>query len=291
MGLTVVGARCLDVGASTGGFTDCLLQRGAASVCAVDVGHGQLHPKIAANPRVASLEGINARNMTAGTLKDAALTVIGKSVGEKAQVENIASAPFDLVVIDVSFISLTLVLPSIWPLVGKNGSLLCLVKPQFEAGLTAAGRAAVRRGKGKNTPPTCPSESLRIVCNVNYCFTDSANHQRVALILPCGAGLGVITDHAVRKECLNRVASMAETRLLNEQTPSAKIVKKLSTGAQLLPPNTGIEPVPSRSLVKDSFLSGPTGLLEGAEVRGFIESPIAGSDGNVEWLLVLGRSV
>ena len=107
--IDVAGATCLDVGQSTGGFTDVLLQRGAASVVGIDVGRGQLHPRLAADPRVTAFEGVNARRLDAATLP----------------VDR-----FDLVVGDLSFISLTLVLPALVPLVG--GTLLMLVKPQFE---------------------------------------------------------------------------------------------------------------------------------------------------------------
>jgi 23S rRNA (cytidine1920-2'-O)/16S rRNA (cytidine1409-2'-O)-methyltransferase len=106
------GLTCLDIGASTGGFTHVLLSRGAAQVTAVDVGHGQLHPDIASNPRVKSHEGTDARDLT------------GASLG---------SAP-ELVTCDVSFISLALVLPVILPLAAENASLAALIKPQFEAG-------------------------------------------------------------------------------------------------------------------------------------------------------------
>ena len=107
--IPVADRTCLDLGQSTGGFTDVLLQRGAAHVVGVDVGHGQLHPRLAADPRVTSLEGVNARHLDAGRLP---------------------FASYDLVVADLSFISLVLVLPAVVPLVG--GDLLLLVKPQFE---------------------------------------------------------------------------------------------------------------------------------------------------------------
>ena len=111
-GIDVVGSVCLDVGQSTGGFTDVLLQRGARHVVGVDVGHGQLHPRLRADARVTVLEGVNARHLEAAALPH------GSPKG------------FDLVVGDLSFISLTLVLPALAPLV--NGELLMLVKPQFE---------------------------------------------------------------------------------------------------------------------------------------------------------------
>lgn len=109
-GLDVTGARCLDLGASTGGFTDCLLQRGAAHVTAVDVGRGQLHEKLRQDPRVDSHERLNAR-----ALPD-------------------AMTGFDFVVADLSFISLTLVVPGVAPRVRPGGVMVVLVKPQFECG-------------------------------------------------------------------------------------------------------------------------------------------------------------
>jgi 23S rRNA (cytidine1920-2'-O)/16S rRNA (cytidine1409-2'-O)-methyltransferase len=114
-GLTAQGLRCLDVGQSTGGFTDCLLQQGAAQVVGLDVGHGQLHPRLRDDARVVCVERINARELE---INDA--RVPDGALG------------FDLVVGDLSFISLTLVLPALLPLLKKGGALLMLVKPQFE---------------------------------------------------------------------------------------------------------------------------------------------------------------
>jgi len=108
-GLVVTGWHVLDVGQSTGGFTEVLLARGAASVVGVDVGHGQLHERVRADPRVTALEGINARHLEAAQLP---------------------RASFDLVVTDLSFISLTLVLDALVPLAARD--LLLLAKPQFE---------------------------------------------------------------------------------------------------------------------------------------------------------------
>jgi 23S rRNA (cytidine1920-2'-O)/16S rRNA (cytidine1409-2'-O)-methyltransferase len=117
-GVDVTGLRCLDVGQSSGGFTDCLLQRGAAQVVGVDVGQGQLHPQLRGDPRVVCIEKCNARELTAQQLVDAG--------GEEA------ASPFDLIVGDLSFISQTLVWPAIVPLLKPGASLLMLVKPQFE---------------------------------------------------------------------------------------------------------------------------------------------------------------
>jgi len=108
-GIDVAGLHCLDVGQSTGGFTDVLLARGAASVVGVDVGHGQLHAKLRDDPRVTAFEGVNARSLDAASLP---------------------RQRYDLIVADLSFISLTLVLPALVPLAGRD--LLLLVKPQFE---------------------------------------------------------------------------------------------------------------------------------------------------------------
>ncbi len=116
-GLNVSGWRCLDVGQSTGGFTDALLQGGAAQVVGVDVGQGQLHPRLRSDPRVVCMEKCNAREINAESLMQANAS---------------AAAPFDLIVGDLSFISQTLVWPAIVPLLKPGGSLLMLVKPQFE---------------------------------------------------------------------------------------------------------------------------------------------------------------
>jgi len=117
------GRRCLDVGASTGGFTDVLLQRGAAQVVAVDVGRGQLDWRLRQDARVVVVEGVNARHLAPGDLP----------------------GPFGLVTVDVSFISLRLVLPALLPFLGAGGDLVCLVKPQFEVGRGQVGKGGVVR--------------------------------------------------------------------------------------------------------------------------------------------------
>jgi 23S rRNA (cytidine1920-2'-O)/16S rRNA (cytidine1409-2'-O)-methyltransferase len=119
----VSGLVCLDIGASTGGFTDCLLQRGAAHVTALDVGRGQLHERLRADDRVTLLEGVNARLLAPGDLPGPAAT---------------------LAVVDVSFISLALVLPPLAAVLAHPYRLLPLVKPQFEAGRSDARRGVVR---------------------------------------------------------------------------------------------------------------------------------------------------
>lgn len=118
-GLDPAGRTCLDVGASTGGFTDCLLQRGAARVYAVDVGYGQLDARLRADPRVVVREKVNARNLSAADVPE----------------------PVDLAVADVSFISLRLILPAIVARLAPGAAVVVLVKPQFEAG-----RGEVPRG-------------------------------------------------------------------------------------------------------------------------------------------------
>jgi 23S rRNA (cytidine1920-2'-O)/16S rRNA (cytidine1409-2'-O)-methyltransferase len=122
-GVRVADRICLDIGASTGGFTDCLLQRGAARVHAVDVGAGQLDWKIRSDARVVVHEKLNARYLR---LED---------LGE----------PIDLTVCDVSFISVTLILPAIYPLLQPGGEIVILVKPQFEAGKGQVGKGGIVR--------------------------------------------------------------------------------------------------------------------------------------------------
>ena len=126
--VAVAGRHALDAGASTGGFTDCLLQRGAARVYALDVGHGQLDASLRADPRVTVLERVNARTLSEAVLRDA----------------DPDYAPCPLVVADLSFISLRTVVPALaGPVAAPGADLVLLVKPQFEAG-----RAAVSRGRG-----------------------------------------------------------------------------------------------------------------------------------------------
>ena len=210
-GLSATGLRCLDVGQSTGGFTDCLLQHGAAQVIGVDVGHGQLHERLRADVRVVGVEGLNARAMTAETLQEACEEALSERVetevedndtqpvapyawmrngGEVAddydddegsddakehdveafKMERAAKAraraegavpterrrragregvditpAFDLITGDLSFISLTLVLPALVPLLQADGTLLMLVKPQFELQPGQVGKGGIVR--------------------------------------------------------------------------------------------------------------------------------------------------
>jgi len=121
-GIDPKGCVCLDIGASTGGFTEVLLMHGARHVYAVDVGHSQLHPKVASDPRVTNLEGTDARSLTAALIPE----------------------PADLLVSDVSFISLKLVLPAAVALLKPHAKLSVLVKPQFEAGRDHVKKGIVR---------------------------------------------------------------------------------------------------------------------------------------------------
>ena len=207
-GLQVAGLRCLDVGQSTGGFTDCLLQHGAAQVIGVDVGHGQLHERLRDDPRVVGVEGLNARSVTAESLREACEEALSERVERdpddnetqpeapyawmrnggqvddeyddsddakeheveafKAEREARARAraegalptelrrragredvdvtpEFGLVTGDVSFISLTLILPAVVPLLQADGELLMLVKPQFELQPGQVGKGGIVR--------------------------------------------------------------------------------------------------------------------------------------------------
>jgi len=134
-GVDVVGLRALDAGASTGGFTDCLLQAGATSVVAVDVGHGQLHHRLRGDPRVTGLERLDIREVTLAT---------------------VGGEPVDLVVADLSFISLGRVAPALTGPVARVGApVVVLVKPQFEAG-----RVEASRGKGVIRDPAIHRRTL-----------------------------------------------------------------------------------------------------------------------------------
>lgn len=120
-GIKVEGRRAFDIGASTGGFTDVLLRRGAARVVALDVGHGQLDWSLRNDPRVVVIEGVNARTLTPDQVP----------------------GPFDLVTIDVSFISLKRILPVVPPLITASADIVALVKPQFEAGRREVGKGGL----------------------------------------------------------------------------------------------------------------------------------------------------
>jgi 23S rRNA (cytidine1920-2'-O)/16S rRNA (cytidine1409-2'-O)-methyltransferase len=127
--MDIAGCTALDVGASTGGFTDCLLQHGCCRVIALDVGYGQLHWKLRNDPRVILIERTNVRNVKEG------------DIGEKV----------DLAVIDVSFISLTKVIPAVLKVVKPGGRLMALIKPQFEIGKGQVGKGGVVRDPEKHS--------------------------------------------------------------------------------------------------------------------------------------------
>jgi len=134
--LIVEGLICLDVGASTGGFTDCLLQHGAERVVALDVGHNQLDYRLRTDPRVEVREGVNARYLQPGDFE----------------------TRFDLAVMDVSFISATKIMPAIVPLLQATGSLVTLIKPQFEVGRGEVGKGGIVRD---------PDKHARVIAEVN----------------------------------------------------------------------------------------------------------------------------
>ncbi len=132
----VSGLACLDVGASTGGFTDCLLQHGANRVVALDVGHNQLDWKIRNDPRVEVREEVNARHLAPADFEER----------------------FDLVTVDVSFISLTKILPAVVPLLLNNGRIIALIKPQFEVGKGEVGKGGIVKD---------PLQHQRVIGEVN----------------------------------------------------------------------------------------------------------------------------
>ena len=126
-GITTAGCTCMDIGASTGGFTDCMMQNGAAKVFAVDVGHGQLDWKLRNDPRVVCMEKMNIRYI---------------------RPEDIQNEALDFASVDVSFISLDKVLPAVKPLLKDDAQMVCLIKPQFEAGREEVGKKGVVRDPG-----------------------------------------------------------------------------------------------------------------------------------------------
>jgi 23S rRNA (cytidine1920-2'-O)/16S rRNA (cytidine1409-2'-O)-methyltransferase len=167
VGLSVQDLACLDVGQSTGGFTDCLLQHGARSVVGVDVGSAQLHPSLRSDPRVLCVEKVNARALTADDITDAYASSMGEDGpfeaqdgddgeevedqgqdiegGDEGESASEFETEFDVIVADLSFISQTLVLPAVVPLLKKGGTLLTLVKPQFELQPGQVGKGGIVR--------------------------------------------------------------------------------------------------------------------------------------------------
>ena len=134
--INVEGLTCLDVGASTGGFTDCLLQQGAHKVVSIDVGHNQIDWRLRTNARVEVREGVNARYLTPEDFETS----------------------FDIAVMDVSFISATKVMPAIVPLLNDTGRLIVLIKPQFEVGKGEVGKGGIVRD---------PQKHQRVIAEVN----------------------------------------------------------------------------------------------------------------------------
>ena len=132
----VSGLSCLDVGASTGGFTDCLLQHGASRVVAIDVGHNQIDWRLRNDPRVEVREGVNARYLSLDDF----------------------DKPFDLIVMDVAFISATKILPAVTLLLKEEGSMILLIKPQFEVGRDEVGKGGIVRE---------PEKHQRVIAAVN----------------------------------------------------------------------------------------------------------------------------
>ena len=141
LSFTVTGRSCLDIGASTGGFTDCLLQRGAASVAAVDVGYGEFDWRLRQDPRVSVIERTNARNL---------------------RPEDLPFEP-ELAVIDLSFISLEKVFPAVARVLAPEGDMLAMVKPQFEVGRDRVGRGVVHSAEHRREALVAVGEAARSV--------------------------------------------------------------------------------------------------------------------------------
>jgi len=171
LGIDVTGEDCLDVGASTGGFTDCLLQAGAARVCALDVGYGQLHPRVREDRRVTVLERVNVRHLDCGVLP----------------------FPPTFVVCDVSFIGLAKALPPALACAGAGWRALALVKPQFEAGPADVGKggvvrdAAVRERVVREVVEAVPSWSGRVVATCDAGLPGPKGNRETFVYLVAGA--------------------------------------------------------------------------------------------------------
>lgn len=152
-GVRAAQRRCLDLGQSSGGFSDCLLQHGAAQVVGVDVGHGQLHARLRADARVLCIEGVNARALTPALLQRACAQALsaraalqpGPAPAPASTPAGDSTAVFDLLTADLSFISLTLVLPALAPLLAAACDALLLVKPQFELQPGQIGKGGIVR--------------------------------------------------------------------------------------------------------------------------------------------------
>ena len=151
-GINPDGMICLDVGQSTGGFTDCLLQAGARRVIGVDVGHTQLHPTLRNDERVVGREGVNARQMDAASLG-----------------EDFPPGGFNLIVADLSFISLSKVLPQLPPLLAAEGQMLLLIKPQFEVGAENIGKGGVVKDQSLYAKVEADFRAAAAVENMKVC--------------------------------------------------------------------------------------------------------------------------
>jgi len=156
--ISPAGQSCLDIGSSTGGFTDVLLAKGATHVVAVDVGHGQMHERLRADSRVRVIEGQDARQLQADQLV----------------------APPSLIVMDVSFISIKLILPHILSLAAPQSCCIALIKPQFEAG-----REAVRKGLVKDE-----ADHTRVCDEISTCFADLGWYKLGLIPSPIAGGDG-----------------------------------------------------------------------------------------------------
>ncbi len=184
--LSAAGRRCLDVGASTGGFTQVLLEAGAAHVVALDVGHGQLAPELAGDPRVTNLEGRNVRAVTPDEV----------------------GGPFALVVADLSFISLQLVAPQLAALTAADGQGVWLVKPQFEVG---------RERLGKRGVVTDPGDQARALRAVLAAARACGLHPRAVLPSPLAGTRG-------NREYLLWVSRRRELGLVEDTVAIASVV-------------------------------------------------------------------
>ena len=171
-GVDPTGKLCLDVGQSTGGFTDCLLQHGAAKVVGIDVGHGQLHPRMREDERVVAIEGVNARALSPADLQvdESEDEDEDAEAGEVVEVVEAPAEPrFDLIVGDLSFISLTLVLPAVVQFLADDGQLLMLVKPQFELQPGQVGKGGIVRDEAmyavveKRLHDACAALELKVL--------------------------------------------------------------------------------------------------------------------------------
>lgn len=151
--LSVEQLSVLDVGISTGGFTDCLLQKGAAYVLGVDVGHGQVHSKLLQDSRLTVIEGVNARNLRQ----------------EQAVKKSTPENKFDFVVMDVSFISISLIIPELKEYLKPGGRLLSLVKPQFEVGIEGLSKGGIVKDASlyadvqRKVQEVCIKSDLRVI--------------------------------------------------------------------------------------------------------------------------------